>query len=146
MNVVREIRVKAAMTQDELATRSGVAQPNIAAYESGKRRPSATMLERLRRSATALPHDIVQARRGDLLRLAERHGMLDLRLFGSTARGVDASGSDVDLLVRVPPRTGLMAVSAFALDAERLLGLPVDVVTEGGLRVDHPIRRRAVPL
>lgn len=34
-NKVRESREEAGLSQSELATRSGVAQPNIAAYESG---------------------------------------------------------------------------------------------------------------
>ncbi|CAN5616296.1 nucleotidyltransferase [soil metagenome] len=104
------------------------------------------MVERLRRAAASLPHDAVATHRGDLLRLAEQHGIFDVRLFGSVARQTDNAGSDVDLLVRVPPRTGLMTLSSFALEAESLLGVRVDVVTEGGLRADHPIRREAVSL
>ena len=45
-----------------------------------------------------------------------------------------------------PAGTGLMTLSAFALDVERLLGVRINVVTEGGLHPDHPIRREAVPL
>lgn len=35
-NVVRELREAAGLNQAELASRSGVAQPNIAAYEAGR--------------------------------------------------------------------------------------------------------------
>lgn len=39
-----------------------------------------------------------------------------------------------------------MTISAFALAAEQMLGVRVDIVTEGGLRSGHPIRDEAVPL
>jgi predicted nucleotidyltransferase len=146
MNGVLEIRRAAGLTQDELAARSGVAQPNIAAYESGRRVPSAPMLERLRRAAAPLPHEVLTAKRSDVLRLAAKYQMSNLRLFGSASRGTDTPDSDIDLLVTTLPRTGLMTISAFALDLERLLGVKVDIVTEGGLRPDHPIRREAVAL
>ncbi|WP_426003481.1 helix-turn-helix transcriptional regulator [Paenarthrobacter sp. NyZ202] len=35
-NVVRELREAAGLNQAELASRSGVAQPNIAPYEAGR--------------------------------------------------------------------------------------------------------------
>lgn len=146
MNEVLSIRSAAGLTQSQLAARSGVAQPNIAAYESGRRRPSASMLRRLRQAASPLAHEVLDARRSELLRIAHEHDVSDVRVFGSVLRRTDAPGSDVDLLVSVPPRTGLMKISAFAQDVEALLGVPVDVVTDGGLRPDHPIRLEAVPL
>ncbi len=104
------------------------------------------MVERLGRAASARPRDVLASHRDDLLALAARHGFLDARVFGSVAKGTDGPGSDVDLLVSAPAGTGLMAVSTFALAAQDLLGLPVDLVTDGGLRADHPIRREAVRL
>ena len=144
MNPVLKIRTDAGLTQDELAARSGVAQPNIAAYESGRRRPSSAMLARLHRAAAPLPHEVLDAKRSDLLAIAAKHQMTNVRLFGSAGRGTDTAGSDIDLLVTAPPKAGLMKISAFALDVERLLGVKVDILTEGGLRADHPIRREAV--
>lgn len=146
MNDVRKIRLDSGLTQEQLAARSGVAQPNIAAYETAKRRPSAKMLGRLRRAAAPLPHEILEVKRGDLLKLAKQHKMSNVRVFGSTSRHTDTPESDIDLLVDVPPKTGLMKLSAFALEAEALLGVKVDIVTDGGLRQDHPIRNEAVPL
>jgi uncharacterized protein len=146
MTAVSELRRAAGLTQDELARRSGVAQPNIAAYESGRRRASSAMIARLRAAAVALPRDSLARHRDELMSLAARHGLENLRVFGSVAKGSDVSGSDVDLLVTAPSGTGLMAISAFALAAEELLGMPVDIVTEGGLRADHRIRLEAVPL
>jgi predicted nucleotidyltransferase len=146
MNPVLEIRTQAGLTQDQLAARSGVAQPNIAAYESGRRVASEAMLERLRRAASRLPHEAVEANRDALLAIATKHGLSNVRLFGSAMRRTDTPESDVDLLVAAPQGTGLLAISAFAMEVEELLRSQVDIVTEGGLRADHPIRREAVPL
>lgn len=146
MNEVCELRTAAGLTQAELARRSGVAQPNVAAYESGRRRPSAAMLARLRRAASPLPREALARRRDELVEVAARHVMRDVRVFGSVSRGTDTSVSDVDLLVDPPATAGLLELAAFALEVEDLLGFPVDLVTEGGLRPDHPIRAEAVPL
>ena len=42
-----EARRGAHLTQAEVADRSGVARPNIAAYEAGRREPKASTMERL---------------------------------------------------------------------------------------------------
>ena len=44
-------RQRSALSQRELARRSGVAQPLISAYETGSRQPGADMLLRLLRAA-----------------------------------------------------------------------------------------------
>lgn len=45
--VFREARRSADLTQTEVAHRSGVARPNIAAYEAGRREPKASTMKRL---------------------------------------------------------------------------------------------------
>ena len=104
------------------------------------------MLARLRAVARVLPHDALAAHRDEVLAIAARHGIERVRVFGSVSRRTDTVDSDLDLLISVPAGVGLMTVSAFALEVESLLGVKVDVVSEGGLRPDHPIRREAVPL
>lgn len=143
-NPVRELREAAGLSQAELARRSGVAQPNVAAYEAGRRRVSGEMLERLRAAARPLPHDALAARRADLVNLARRYGLSDVRVFGSAARGTDRPGSDLDILVNRSPGTGLLTIAAFAAEAGELLGVEVDVVTDGGLPADHEILATAV--
>lgn len=102
------------------------------------------MLERLRAAARPLPHDALAAHRAGLLNLAERYGLSDIRVFGSAARGTDRPGSDLDILVTRSPGTGLLTLAAFAAEAGELLGVEVDVVTEGGLRADHKILATAI--
>lgn len=141
------LRIRAGLSQQQLADRSGVAQPNIAAYEAGRRRPSPEMLARLRRAARPLPHELLREHREELLALADEYGFEDVRLFGSVRRGDDGPDSDVDLLVTVPPGTGLLALAAFGRRAEDLLeGVHVDVVSDRGLREGHPIRETAATL
>lgn len=143
-NPVREFRRAAGLSQAELAQRSGVAQPNIAAYEAGRRKPSAEMLERLRAAACPLPHDALAAHSGELVSLAGSYGLSNLRVFGSAAQRTDRPGSDLDILVTRSPGTGLLTVAAFAAEASDLLGIDVDVVTDGGLGADHEILATAV--
>lgn len=143
-NAVRELREASGLSQAELARRSGVAQPNIAAYEAGRRRVSTEMLERLRAAARPMPHDALAARRADLVSLAASYGLSDVRVFGSTARRTDRPGSDLDILVTRSPGTGLLTVAAFAAEAGELLGVEVDVMTDGGLHADHEILATAV--
>lgn len=65
-------------------------------------------------------------------------------MFGSAQQGTDTARSDLDLLVTRSPDVGLLTLAEFASAAEKMLGVPVDVVTDGELPADHPIRRSAV--
>lgn len=141
---LRELRVRAGLSQSQLARRSGVAQPNIAAYESGRRNPSATMVDRLRSAMRLLPHEALEKHRDELKALAAEYGLCNVRVFGSAGQGTDTLQSDLDILVTRSADVGLLTIAEFASAAERLLGVPVDVVTDGGLPVDHPILRSAV--
>ncbi len=66
-------------------------------------------------------------------RLADAHGVIRLRVFGSRARRAETRTSDLDLLVDLAPDRDLLDLAAFKLDLEDLLGCQVDVVTEAGL-------------
>ena len=134
MSEVRELRVAAGLTQDELAARSGVAQPNIAAYENGQRTPSASMLQRLRAVAHPRPSVVLARDRQAIVDLARAHKAHRVRVIGSTARGEDVSGSDIDLLVRFDPDADAFDLADLTADLEELTGLSVDVVSERGLR------------
>ncbi len=78
--------------------------------------------------------------------MARAFGFSNVRVFGSATRGADAPGSDLDLLVTRPDGAGLLTIAAFAEAARDLLGVEVDVVTDGGLPADHEILATAVPL
>jgi uncharacterized protein len=93
-------------------------------------------------------HKRVLARRDEILRAAARHGASNVRIFGSVARGDASPESDVDVLVDLEPGRSLLDHAALLLELEELLGCPVDVVTERGLRARFRERvlREAVPL
>lgn len=137
MSQIREARERAGLTQEELAEVSGIARPNIAAYESGTRRPSPAMLRRLLEAAKPRPSSSLAAHRNEILQLVHEFGLKNPRVFGSVARGDDLPGSDLDLLVAVPRGKGLFALIGFAHAAEDVLGVHVDVVSEGGLGESH---------
>lgn len=74
--------------------------------------------------------------------LARRYGVEDVRVFGSVARGDATDSSDIDLLVRLQKGRSLLDLIGFKQDVEELLGVEVDVVTEGGL--DETIREEVM--
>lgn len=90
-------------------------------------------------------HPLIEAHRAELLALARRRGVTGVRVFGSMSRdaGDDevGEGSDVDLLVTLAPGTSALALGGLLLDAQELLGRPVDIVTEASL---HPALRERV--
>jgi uncharacterized protein len=57
------------------------------------------------------------------------------RVFGSTAAGDDADGSDLDLLVDPLPGTTLLDLGGLQVALEDILGVPVDVRTPRDLPV-----------
>jgi predicted nucleotidyltransferase len=144
---VAEIRRAAGLTQRELAELSGVAQPNIAAYENGTRRPSPKMLARLAAAARPRPSVALARHKAEVKAVATRHKALGVKVFWSVARGEDHPGSDLDLLVSFAPDASLFDQSELAQDLEDTLGVKVDVVSAGGLDDRHStILAEAKPL
>lgn len=90
----------------------------------------------------------LRTRRGEILGVASRHGALNVRVFGSVARGEADDRSDVDFLVEMENGRSLLDLGGLLMDLQELLGKPVDVVTEKGLRARtrERVLREAVPL
>lgn len=84
----------------------------------------------------------VVAHAAEIAAIGKRHGVSNVRVFGSVARHEAVAGSDLDLLVDASPGTGLLALSEFALEVEDLLDVPTQVATERGLK--SRIRARVV--
>ncbi|GAA0296046.1 helix-turn-helix domain-containing protein [Kineococcus aurantiacus] len=151
--LLREARRRAGLTQAQLGQRAGVTQSVISAYESGHRQPSLpTLLHLLRASGHVLDASLVavdapptaplsgplgqrlRRHRRRVKAVAAAHGVHHVRVFGSTARGTERAGSDVDLLVDLPAGTGLFALGRLRRELEDLLDAPVDLVPEDGLK------------
>lgn len=160
-SVIRAARLRAAMTQNELAASARVSQSVISAYESGAREPSLAMVRKLVTAAGFVLELTVSESEGSsplrrtvelnrlaLVRALRRHGARNVRLFGSVATGHDGPASDVDLLVDVGPEVGLFALGLMRSDAERILQVAVDIVPANGLKPDvaERIRSEAIAL
>jgi uncharacterized protein len=99
--------------------------------------------------ARALSEVLTPERLVALHKLAEKHGVKNVRVFGSYARGEAGSESDIDLLVGIEYGRGVaMRLVHFCQEVQKLLGVNVDVVTEDGLdrRLHGSIFREARPL
>ena len=75
----------------------------------------------------------LRSRRHEILSLAARHGVRNIRVFGSVGRGDDRPSSDLDLLVEVEQGRSLLDIVGLEQDLADLLGCRVDVLTDGGL-------------
>ena len=78
-------------------------------------------------------NEIIQTKRGEILRIAAKHGVHRIRLFGSVARGEAGPQSDVDFLVEVGPKHSPFFPGGLVVDLQDLLGRRVDVVEPEGL-------------
>lgn len=78
--------------------------------------------------------EILGPRRGEILRIARRHGARKIRVFGSVARGETRPDSDLDLLVEFEPGRSLLDHAALVIELESFLGRKVEVASEHGLR------------
>jgi len=77
--------------------------------------------------------ELLKAKREEILRIAARHGAVNIRVFGSVARGDARPDSDVDFLVDLEPGRSLLDLGGLLMDLQDLLHRSVDVVTENGL-------------
>ncbi|BAK35251.1 hypothetical protein MLP_22370 [Microlunatus phosphovorus NM-1] len=85
-------------------------------------------------SLSGLIGRLVVAHRSELREVLLRHGIAHAQVFGSVARGDDHAGSDVDILVELPPETGLFGIARVQAELESILGADVDLVPAVGLK------------
>jgi uncharacterized protein len=77
---------------------------------------------------------LLKNRREEILETAMRNGAVNVRVFGSVARGDERPDSDIDFLVNLESGRSLMDLARLLRELSVLLEHPVDVVTEAGLR------------
>ncbi len=107
-------------------------QPNIAAYERGRRVPSAETARRLDVALRIPTAERVHGAREFILAAATRRHLRNIRVFGSVARGDATAQSDVDLLVEPGPSASIFDLAGFMAEVEEALGVAVDVVSDRG--------------
>ena len=157
--LIRQARNRAGLSQAELAAEAGVTQSVISAYESGQRQPSIPALARLIEAAgfelalgvrrqpgrlRRLSGPVgrrVRRHRHELIAAAAAHGIQNLRVFGSVARGEDRPDSDVDLLADLPPGLSLFGLGRAEADLEAILGTRVELIPAADLKPG--VRERA---
>ena len=67
-------------------------------------------------------------------------GSSNVRVFGSVATGQDHNGSDIDLLIDLPPTMGFLKVARLERLVSEVVGIPVDIVPTDDLRPDFKDR------
>ena len=89
----------------------------------------------------------LQEQRSEILRIATEHGVRNIRVFGSVARGDDTPDSDLDLIVTLPHGADLLDVMDLADEIASITGVRVDIASgrSHGPVMDRA-RREAVPL
>ena len=90
----------------------------------------------------------IKNQRVEIIRLAEKHGAHDVRVFGSVVRGDASDRSDLDILVRLDDDRSLIDHVALIRDMEHLLHSKVDVVPEQALHaaIRDDVLREAVEI
>ncbi len=101
--------------------------------------------------STAKQHtldQLISSHRDDILAIAARYGAVNVRVFGSVARGEAGPDSDVDILVDLTRKWSLFDRIGLKQDLEDLLGRDVDVAVADSLhhRMRDQILADAVPL
>lgn len=139
---LRAERRAAGLSQSQLARAARVPQPNLSAYENGRRVPSAQVLQRIRRALAGKPSTRIELHRASIRSIVAQHHAAAPRLFGSVARGDDEAGSDVDMLVEFTDEATLLDEVGLRLALADLLQTDVDVVDADSLK--QPMRQRVL--
>ncbi len=79
------------------------------------------------------PSQTLEAFRPRVREITQRFKAANPRVFGSTLRGDDRDGSDLDLLVDALPGATLFDLGGLQIELQELLGVPVDLLTPGDL-------------
>src|SRR5699024_3666058 len=117
---LQRLRHRAGLSQRQLAAATGIAQPNISAYESGRLTPSPATLARIEKATQVRPSVLLTRMRDQVAAIVARHHASNLRVFGSVATGSDTTSSDIDLLVHFSDEASLYDQIALTRALEEL--------------------------
>lgn len=131
---IRARRLAAGMTQAELARAARVSQPNLSAYENGRRSPTPAVIARLEQALHVPIAQRIEHHRDAVRAIVAQHHALHPRVFGSVARGDATPASDLDLLVDFTADASLLDELGLRLALSDLLQVDVDVVATDTLR------------
>jgi predicted nucleotidyltransferase len=80
------------------------------------------------------PSEILKLKRAEILQIAEKYGVKNIRVFGSVARGEDDEKSDVDLLMEFPRPFTLLKYASMKRELESIIGFQVEMVSRSFLK------------
>lgn len=145
---IRTERRAAGMSQAQLARSAGVPQPNLSAYENGRRAPSTAVLQRIRSALQVAPTERIDQHRAQIRAIVAEYRASSPRMFGSLARQEATVYSDIDLLVDFADDATLLDEIGLRQALTDLLRVPVDVVGSDTLRgsIRERILAEAVPV
>jgi transcriptional regulator with XRE-family HTH domain len=161
--LLRHARLRAALTQAELARRAGVSRSAIGGYESGRRVPGSQTLIRLLIVAgfevqlrpmgqPPLPytrlHPRVMFHRDQIIRIVERFGGRNPRVFGPYAVGEASPQGALALLVDLPGATVPDRPHFMEQQITKLVGVETKVIAGCMMEAEARVRAEAeaIPL
>ena len=77
--------------------------------------------------------DELIAHRAEIYAIAAKHGVEDIRVFGSVARREEREDSDIDLLVRMEEGKSYFDLIRFKRGIENFFSRRVDAISDGAL-------------
>jgi len=93
-------------------------------------------------------YELIEQKRPEILLLAQRYAVKNIRIFGSVARREATGNSDIDFLVEFTQGTSLLTHAAFQRELAELFGRDVDVASVNGIHKNFKktVLQEAVPL
>jgi hypothetical protein len=93
-------------------------------------------------------HTLITSNKDKILSIAAHHGVKDIRVFGSMARGDAVESSDIDFLIEAGDNTTPWFPGGLQIDLQRLLGRKVDIVEVQALKgtARERVLREAEPI
>jgi hypothetical protein len=76
----------------------------------------------------------IHEERDRILAIAAAHGVTNVRVFGSVARGDAQPDSDIDLLVDYPPHFSLLDLANLVNELEAVVGHKIEIASAAHLR------------
>ena len=77
---------------------------------------------------------LLHEKRNEIYKIAKKHGVNNIRVFGSAARGESRADSDIDFLIEVGGTTSPWFPGGLVAELEELLGRHVDVVEPDAIK------------
>ena len=92
--------------------------------------------------------EVLKSKKEEILKIATRHGVRQVYVFGSVARGDAGPDSDIDFLVEVGPAHSPWFPAGLIVELEDLLERKVEVITRESLHwyIRDRVLKEAVPL